>query len=435
VTVRRLAVLAAVIGMALAAARPSSAQTAADSLLEREVRAVAAELRCPVCQGLSILDSPSELAQDMKKLVREKLVAGATPTEVRAYFVERYGEWVLLKPPARGANLTVWLLPAVALLGGGLALWIAVRRWTHEAREPAGEGSGVSGAAPDVTGTPVELRARRDALRQMLLELEADFADGKVLERDYEALRQRDEAELAALNAAIKEAKKGRAAAPAPAAATSGTPARRRRLPPAAAWAIALVAFGGIAALSLRGALAPRQAGQTITGIAFGPSGGEGAAEPGEDTGGPLGMEAVDSVRLAQLEGRVARDSNDYPALLELSHLYMRQQRLSRAADISLRAVKLRPEARETAEAFAHLGMVLWSANELTTGLRAIEQALFLHPDLPEALLYKGIMLFAGAGDPQGAVAAWERYLQVAPPGAETQRVRGMLQAARQSME
>jgi cytochrome c-type biogenesis protein CcmH/NrfG len=93
--------------------------------------------------------------------------------------------------------------------------------------------------------------------------------------------------------------------------------------------------------------------------------------------------------------------------------------------------VQLRPRAPETAEAFAHLGMILWNMNETEAGLRSIENALYLSPDLPEALLYKGIILFAGANDPAAAATAWERYLEVAPPGAETERVRAMLQAAR----
>lgn len=442
-TIRRLSILAAVLTMAMAAPHPALAQAAADSLLEEQVKSVSAELRCPVCQGLSILDSPSQLAQDMKRLVREKLAAGATPREVRDYFVERYGEWVLLKPPAHGATLTVWLLPVVALLGGGLAVWVAVRRWTRNTAEStaaAARGSEAGTAGVDLTGTQVELRTRRDALRQMLLELEEDFAEGKVLERDYEALRKRDEAQLAALNTAIKEAKKGRGR---DAAAARGTKAPTKgRVHPAVGWVLGILAFGAVATVSLRGALGERQEGETITGIRFGSDqGGDGAGdEVGGGGGGggggiALGETAVDTARVAELERRVARDSTDHPALIELSHLYLRQQRLQRAADVSMQAVRLRPQARETAEAFAHLGMILWAANELDGGLRSLEQALYLHPDLPEALLYKGILLFAGAGDPRGAAAAWERYLVVAPPGAETQRVRGMLQAARQSIQ
>lgn len=369
-----------------------------DTALERRVSEVASNLRCPVCQGLSILDSPSELAQDMKRVVREQLAAGRTRSQIESLFVQSYGEWVLLKPPPHGANLTVWLGPALLLVGGGLVLFFAVRRWVRR--------SGEQPAAPP--GTSGELLARREVLRRSLIELQTDLAEGKITQADYDALKQRDEAELAAVRAALKTTKPDRGVAPAPGG---------RRMHPAVGWVVGTVVFGAVAVLSLRGAVAPREEGGSITGIQF------------DDSAGP----PADNPRLAELEARVARDSNDYPALLELGHLYMQQQRLKPAADVSMKAVQLRPRAKETAEAFAHLGMILWGANELDAGLQAIEQALLLSPDLPEALLYKGIMLFAGANKPREAVSAWERYLEVAPPGAETTRVRRMLEAARQA--
>ncbi|MBK8249780.1 MAG: cytochrome c-type biogenesis protein CcmH [Gemmatimonadetes bacterium] len=92
----------------------------ADSALERRTREVAAALRCPVCQGLSIADSPSDLALEMKGLVREQLAAGKSPEEIRAYFIDKYGEWVLLEPKAEGLNLLVYVLPVALVVGGGL---------------------------------------------------------------------------------------------------------------------------------------------------------------------------------------------------------------------------------------------------------------------------------------------------------------------------
>lgn len=97
--------------------------------LDDAVARVASRLRCPVCQQLSILDSPAELAQEMKAVVREKLAAGESEEEVVAYFVSKYGEWVLLDPPKRGFNLVVWLGPLVLLLGGGAALAFLFSRW------------------------------------------------------------------------------------------------------------------------------------------------------------------------------------------------------------------------------------------------------------------------------------------------------------------
>ena len=103
---------------------------APDSVLDARVRAVASELRCPVCQGESIEDSPAALAQEMRAIVREQLAAGRTPDEVKAYFVDKYGEWILLRPRARGWNMLVYVLPLVALLVGAAVIVRATRRWT-----------------------------------------------------------------------------------------------------------------------------------------------------------------------------------------------------------------------------------------------------------------------------------------------------------------
>jgi cytochrome c-type biogenesis protein CcmH len=74
----------------------------------------------------------------MKDVVREQLAAGRTPDEVKAYFVAKYGEWILLEPPPRGVNLLAYLLPAVALMAGLGVIWLALRRWTS-APAPAEE--------------------------------------------------------------------------------------------------------------------------------------------------------------------------------------------------------------------------------------------------------------------------------------------------------
>jgi cytochrome c-type biogenesis protein CcmH len=107
-----------------------SVRPAQDSALEARTSAVARELRCPVCQGLSIQDSPSELSQSMRAVVRDQLAAGKTPDEVKAYFVSKYGEWILLAPAARGFNLMAYVLPVVVVIGGCLLIFLAVRRWT-----------------------------------------------------------------------------------------------------------------------------------------------------------------------------------------------------------------------------------------------------------------------------------------------------------------
>jgi cytochrome c-type biogenesis protein CcmH len=115
-----------------------------DSVLEARTSALASQLRCPVCQGESIQDSPSALAQEMRALVRDQLAAGRTPDEVKAYFVARYGEWILLEPRARGINLVVYLAPFLVIVGGGLLIAFAVRRWI---RTPVSGSSGTEPAA------------------------------------------------------------------------------------------------------------------------------------------------------------------------------------------------------------------------------------------------------------------------------------------------
>lgn len=110
----------------------------ADSALEAHTSAVASQLRCPVCQGLSIQESPSELAQQMRAVVRSQLAAGRSPADVQAYFVSKYGEWILLAPAPRGINLLVYAMPILLVLGGLLAVVLAVRRWTAA---PPGQGA------------------------------------------------------------------------------------------------------------------------------------------------------------------------------------------------------------------------------------------------------------------------------------------------------
>jgi cytochrome c-type biogenesis protein CcmH len=103
--------------------------------LEERVREVASELRCVVCQNLSVADSPSDLAKEMRNLVRELLQQGKTPEEIQAYFVSRYGEYVLLAPPKRGFNLLVWGLPFLAIAAGAWGIYLVTRRWTAQREE------------------------------------------------------------------------------------------------------------------------------------------------------------------------------------------------------------------------------------------------------------------------------------------------------------
>jgi cytochrome c-type biogenesis protein CcmH len=112
-----------------------------------------------VCQNQSIDDSEAPLARDLRLLVRERIAGGDSDAQVIDFLVERYGEFVLLKPPLERHTLLLWLLPPVALFGGGLALWLNWRR--RQKTAAAGDES------------PFKLTAEEEARLQRLMAPEA----------------------------------------------------------------------------------------------------------------------------------------------------------------------------------------------------------------------------------------------------------------------
>lgn len=106
----------------------SKAPTIQEDPLEREVLEISKELRCAVCQNQPVSESNSDLAKDMRRLIREQLVAGKPRAEIVQYFVSRYGDYVLMKPPKEGAGLLLWVAPPLVLLVLGLVGWFYLRR-------------------------------------------------------------------------------------------------------------------------------------------------------------------------------------------------------------------------------------------------------------------------------------------------------------------
>ncbi len=103
---------------------------AASSLsLEDDTQEIARLLRCPVCQNLSVADSPSELAVQMREVIRDRLRQGESREQIMAYFVEKYGEWILLSPARHGFNWLAWIAPFAGLLGGLGAMGGLLYRW------------------------------------------------------------------------------------------------------------------------------------------------------------------------------------------------------------------------------------------------------------------------------------------------------------------
>ncbi len=132
-----------VLALALAFAARPAPETATD-----RVDRIAAELRCPVCQGLSVRDSPSETARDMRDLVAQRVAEGRSDDAIRDEFRAAYGDWIVLRPPLLSPAGLVWLAP-ILLVAGGAALALRL------ARAPAS-----APAAPPDQDALAALRAR-----------------------------------------------------------------------------------------------------------------------------------------------------------------------------------------------------------------------------------------------------------------------------------
>lgn len=110
------------------AAMVAAAGPLGDPALEARARALDAEIRCVQCQNEPISQSTAEIAGDMRRLVRERIAAGDSDAEIRAYFRERYDDFVLLRPPVDARTWLLWAAPGLILLAGGYAAFRAVRR-------------------------------------------------------------------------------------------------------------------------------------------------------------------------------------------------------------------------------------------------------------------------------------------------------------------
>lgn len=123
----KAAVLAALLALAAAplAAQDYAEVSLPDPAQEAQAVALMDSLRCVVCQGQPISGSNADLAGDMRRIVREKIAAGESPEQVRAFLVSKYGDWVSFKPVVKGETMPLWLVPLIALAGGG---WLVSRR-------------------------------------------------------------------------------------------------------------------------------------------------------------------------------------------------------------------------------------------------------------------------------------------------------------------
>ena len=140
---------------------------------ERRAQELNRAIMCPVCPGESIDQSQNQLAAQMRAIVAEKLATGESEAEIKTFFVERYGDSVLLSPPERGFNLLVWIVPVVGLAAAGLAAALALRRMR---RSPRAEDEDTGATASELSRDEREEYVRR-------IESALDIESGRGAER------------------------------------------------------------------------------------------------------------------------------------------------------------------------------------------------------------------------------------------------------------
>ncbi|MBI1339543.1 cytochrome c-type biogenesis protein CcmH [bacterium] len=127
-------ILALVMAIATAAEAPLD-----DPRAEQRAQTLMREIRCVVCENEPVSQSTADVARDMRRLIREQIAEGATNAEVRDYFSDRYGDFVLFRPRADGARVLIWGFPLILLLGGAVVLGMRAMRMRRKDLAPVGD--------------------------------------------------------------------------------------------------------------------------------------------------------------------------------------------------------------------------------------------------------------------------------------------------------
>jgi cytochrome c-type biogenesis protein CcmH len=120
---KRVSILILVLISLAAAALAKEAKPVEDPQIEQRMQALTQQLRCLVCQNETLADSRADLAEDLRKEIREQMKAGKSDQEIIAFLTQRYGDFVLYKPPVKATTYLLWFGPFVLLLGGTLVLY------------------------------------------------------------------------------------------------------------------------------------------------------------------------------------------------------------------------------------------------------------------------------------------------------------------------
>jgi cytochrome c-type biogenesis protein CcmH len=386
--------------------------------LQDQTRAIASELRCVVCQNLSVADSPSDTAQEMRAIIREQVAAGKTPQQIKDYFVSKYGEWVLLAPTTKGFSLFAWVLPFIVLIAG-LALGVMfLRSWTK--RKKPGEVKVVDAALLSRVRTEAStegelsldledsseranLLQERARLYADLKELDFDYQAGKLSEVDYGGLRGDIEIKAATVLEQLDRISKAApqkkhedksATTPRPQALTEKAGAGVRGWQLAVGGAFLLV-FGVTVGVLLTNSLRSREAGQgSITGDFL--------------TG----------------TGSASGSGNEIASVLQEGKTAFSKQDWQKAIESFKKVLALDPNQPE---AHAYMGAILLQAGHANGALMAFDKALSQNPNFPMALWGKGMALYQGKKDFAGARQVFEKLLQMLPAGEDRNEIQKIL--------
>ena len=380
--------------------------------LDDRTREIATELRCVVCQNLSVADSPSEMAQQMRAIVREQLEAGKTAEQIKEFFVSKYGEWVLLKPKATGFSALLWILPYVVLVIGVIAALWFVRRWSKNKKpslSPLADSAELSQMQsrslrqelplPEIEDTTrrAQLLRERSRLKDELNELEFDFQSGKLSPSDYAALNQ----EIEAKGLAVLQQLAGLPADPKPKAPARAQKTNSQKAPDAHGrfkrWqlisgGIFLMLFGLALGVMLTKSIRPREG-------------------------------ANDSMTGDFMTGTTPANSEAAAALAEGKQAFSRQE-FPKAIEAFKKVLSADPNHPE---AHSYMGFILMQAGHGDGALMAFEKALTRAPNLPMALWGKGMVLYQDKKDFAGARQIFESLLNLVPPGEERNEVAKVL--------
>ncbi|MGH8699566.1 MAG: cytochrome c-type biogenesis protein [Burkholderiales bacterium] len=129
-----------------------AAPVAADPVLEDRVTAVASELRCLVCQNQTLADSNAPLAVDLRNQIRERMREGASERDIIAFMVERYGDFVLYRPPFKATTWLLWVGPMLLMIAGLATLYYRIARRRREVAQPELSGEERARAAALLSG-------------------------------------------------------------------------------------------------------------------------------------------------------------------------------------------------------------------------------------------------------------------------------------------